>query len=468
MNKNSANHSRVSRAAFLKLGLWLALTQLWVGCGGKSGGETSGMGNQPMNTQQFTCTGGQLVDNQSPIIIEEILKLEGRFLTLTSAYHERYQFPSLLDAGIIYPGGINLGPERPLRTSETILTQYFNELIKRLEAYEEVGLRPWLYSGARPDFSGNELTYQSRLKFRVMVAEYYGLSSMGKRLKSALCRGNELRKNKKNDIASFLILKNNECSGPSTRPIGGDVCLQTIFTKWGSREVERSRIRILPYLIDLCTQVTNSSRENCLDDIEKLAQQKLLWNVYREWSDNISVSRYTPLFMRNTAPRKFKCTRSQTTSNGQAAMVTMEIPLIVKNADQEEFLTRTMNSVGASYWRRGNNFNIKFVKASGHEPNLVTINLIEGVSHVMHSESRDIKLSRSVLTNTALLRMTLAHELGHVFGFPDCYIEYMIGGENRELIYYEADNSNLMCSMQPGNALPTQYFDTITSDICQF
>ncbi|MBN8555644.1 MAG: hypothetical protein J0L93_09385 [Deltaproteobacteria bacterium] len=40
---------------------------------------------------------------------------------------------------------------------------------------------------------------------------------------------------------------------------------------------------------------------------------------------------------------------------------------------------------------------------------------------------------------------TLAHEFGHVLGFPDCYLEFY-DSENEEIISYQIDYGDLMCS----------------------
>ncbi len=45
-----------------------------------------------------------------------------------------------------------------------------------------------------------------------------------------------------------------------------------------------------------------------------------------------------------------------------------------------------------------------------------------------------------------LLKKIFAHELGHLLGFNDCYVEYY-NEKSKEIIYYEMDDENLMCSI---------------------
>lgn len=44
------------------------------------------------------------------------------------------------------------------------------------------------------------------------------------------------------------------------------------------------------------------------------------------------------------------------------------------------------------------------------------------------------------------MQKTLAHEFGHVLGFSDCYVEFF-DSYNNEAIYYEIDQTNIMCSL---------------------
>jgi len=43
------------------------------------------------------------------------------------------------------------------------------------------------------------------------------------------------------------------------------------------------------------------------------------------------------------------------------------------------------------------------------------------------------------------VRWTIRHEFGHTLGFPDCYVEFY-DTKNQEMISYQVDTSNLMCS----------------------
>ena len=61
----------------------------------------------------------------------------------------------------------------------------------------------------------------------------------------------------------------------------------------------------------------------------------------------------------------------------------------------------------------------------------------------------------------------LVHEFGHILGFNDCYLEFYDVDTN-ELIYYELNTKNLMCSLSSKNGLhvPSKYLSLIADRYC--
>jgi hypothetical protein len=95
------------------------------------------------------------------------------------------------------------------------------------------------------------------------------------------------------------------------------------------------------------------------------------------------------------------------------------------------------------------------------------ISIAGGISHVPNDDTHLIYLNASLPANQ--MARVFAHELGHVLGFPDCYIEYF-NSEKKELVYYElgAENMNIMCSMKEGVRVPADYFVQLEQSSCNF
>ncbi len=86
-----------------------------------------------------------------------------------------------------------------------------------------------------------------------------------------------------------------------------------------------------------------------------------------------------------------------------------------------------------------------------------------GPSYVRHADIRTIHIDSRL--NPMMRERILAHEFGHVLGFEDCYVEFY--NQDKEIIYYEIDNTNLMCSGDIGARILPQYTKILISNYCR-
>lgn len=88
------------------------------------------------------------------------------------------------------------------------------------------------------------------------------------------------------------------------------------------------------------------------------------------------------------------------------------------------------------------------------------------LSFVRDDDFRTIHISAQ--TSPYMLPLVVAHELGHVLGLPDCYVEYY-DRESESIIYYEPtgeNKKNLMCSMRWGNSITVHAMEQVKRQKC--
>lgn len=126
-----------------------------------------------------------------------------------------------------------------------------------------------------------------------------------------------------------------------------------------------------------------------------------------------------------------------------------------------------LNAFVSSRWS-GDNFKIKFVpyQKEEHSFKLEVKWSKTHLSYVNDDEPTIIYLSSFL--NYEKLLVTFAHELGHVFGFPDCYHEFY-ERESKKIIYYALDETgtNLMCHLSAQSRVPQDYVEALKKSYCE-
>lgn len=124
----------------------------------------------------------------------------------------------------------------------------------------------------------------------------------------------------------------------------------------------------------------------------------------------------------------------------------------------EAFLADTVEK----YWKVGNKQVIVNFKAPGnYVEEMPYLKLLPHITnHVSIPDprtyaSRYMALDKDNIDYSKGLEITVAHEFGHILGFPDCYSEFY-EEETKSIIYYELDDKNIMCS-KSAKVLPTHF-----------
>ena len=169
--------------------------------------------------------------------------------------------------------------------------------------------------------------------------------------------------------------------------------------------------------------------------------------------------RYDKLFVLRDSHLKFQCEQNE------AQVVTMNLKVLSNGWDTEK-LGRMLSYV-SQMWTRGSfKLAIEIVEEKGSDV-IEIIPTNGGISYVPDEDNTQVYLSQSLDAITQ--KKVLAHEFGHVLGFPDCYTEFY-DGQKSDLVYYEisAEDTNIMCSLQSGVSVPDNYLQMLREKSCVF
>ena len=117
----------------------------------------------------------------------------------------------------------------------------------------------------------------------------------------------------------------------------------------------------------------------------------------------------------------------------------------------------------AKFWRSDDKkVSLSIIESNNAEA--IKINRIaSGPSHVNMLERSSINLAPG-LDHPKVI----AHEMGHILGYPDCYFEAW-DKEKEAFLYLDLDpmGNNLMCNINEKAVIPDQYFDQLIHSYCR-
>lgn len=272
-----------------------------------------------------------------------------------------------------------------------------------------------------------------KMKFTEILFYIDQLSLMSNRFAQKNCEFEELALKKDTDILksypTYLeIVKNEEI-------------LQS-FSQWDSLDLndKNNLLSLKDGFLSLCEKV-GALPETCLLD------SSLNFIKYKKFLDE----NFFGLKKKN---RPFKCTKSD-------EKYIIEIPFKESSLYPIEKMMELENDLN-SVWGK-NKITLKLIKNFDQSKGFEIVNSPSLISYV--SEQRPLTIFLSTHLEGYEKRHLITHEFGHVLGFGDCYVEYY-NQNSKELIYYELETGNLMCSLEIGAKISTNYDDKIIQNYC--
>lgn len=268
------------------------------------------------------------------------------------------------------------------------------------------------------------------------------------RFEGQKCSFPYLTTKKYSDIRPYMMLKD-FCVEKNNN----EICSSETLVNLSSEEssfIEENTIK-------LC-KAFDSSDVNCQAQYNLQRKNKTTPSLVALYQKRFQEERFEKMFLLRDSHLSFKCSKDETVTTMTVKVYSQSLDIYTLGV-----LTRYVSDT----WSR-NNFKLSIEIVDSPGSDVVEIKSTNNpVSHVPDNNNLMVFLSNKLDPLTS--QRVLAHEFGHVLGFPDCYIEFF-DNQKKDLVYYEQsqENTNIMCSLKAGVSVPDDYLAQLSQNSCVF
>jgi hypothetical protein len=397
------------------------------------------------------CEQGQSTKYQN--LFNDFYLLDGQVNKLVADY--KRSFPDrVLMLNSTQINEQDLSPEHPLALSFDDLSTHLSQLKNRLSQILTTESFTSLLSVKKVAFYFDFVKSVDKETIEKILIDLRRHAGFAARFQNYQCKLNQLAMNSDSDVRTYLKLKKSLCGD-----FQHDSCLEQKLKNY-KLLARKEQKDIHKDFIKLCNAIER--KPVCESLFYEFKSKNKLNNLMTNYLSIFKNRKYDSLFKTRKNGQKFSCRKEK-------EKIIMTLPLNYDPKDNREFLGGFImaNNFVENMWTNHKfKLEIKPVKENSKQ----TFKLIFKpgiISHVNIHKTKTIALNSKL--NKFSLFKTFAHEIGHVLGFNDCYIEYF-DHQTGQIIYYELGHSdrNLMCSIGFGSQIPASYFEQLIENVCQF
>jgi galactitol-specific phosphotransferase system IIB component len=276
------------------------------------------------------------------------------------------------------------------------------------------------------------------------IDEIMGLYSKAQRFEDLKCSLGSLSLKQNKDLRPYFNLIHN-CI--KENPNANGDCTENEY---------QNNPEVVQNVLSLCEAFY--SKGHCLAEFKLTKNNNNLTLLVQRYRQKFSDERVDTLFQLRDKHLTFNCLKEDSQTN-------MHIKIFAPSIEKEQL--SNLLAYAEKQWK-SESFSMKFEIVDNSKSSTVQIiSITNGISNVPDDHTNILYLNTTLDMNQ--MSRVLAHEFGHVLGFPDCYIEFF-DTTKKELIYYEIaeKNMNIMCSMKYGVTVPKDYFAQLEQRSCNF
>lgn len=317
----------------------------------------------------------------------------------------------------------------PPTATEPLLYDYKNPLILSLENLTKT------YESLKDNPSAN-------------VLEISTLYNNSRRYEGLKCSFEYMKEKQKNDIRPYLNFFN-YCQNK----FQNEMCEEREYTKMNGENAQWTKDNA----IGLCKSF--SKNINCEAEYGINQRNNTIGVMVERYYKRFKNERFANLFKLRSDHQKYNCEKT----NDDKTIMNIKV---LDSSFSHQWLVELLRHVEETWSHK--NFSLKLELVTKYSDGVVTlIPTNKGISYVPENNSRIVYLSSAY--DPGATKKILAHEFGHILGFPDCYIEFF-DDSKKELVYYEIskNNTNIMCSLKDDVQVEEDYFLQLAQNSCLF